>query len=261
LVRAYQLVGYTPRTDYSFLEINRYLRGRHPEIVQEVITRLTAMGVAVERDPATQMLILDHELTVSLVLSRCLRTETGSSRWMLRFEESFRPDLIGERDVVSAWLNQDTDGGALNLKGGFLGFAHGDAVGSGGCGGAVVEDEPGDEIEGSFVFLRLLLNQGDDEVATALEAGGELLLEGGGDRLDGGGEQCLHAARRAGDGGDRREADAGGIESIEHCVEPLEGISPRPGGEIGQRDVRIRSESDVNEAVEAAFGADVEFLC
>ena len=34
LVRAYQLVGYTPRTDYSFLEINRYLRGRHPEIVQ-----------------------------------------------------------------------------------------------------------------------------------------------------------------------------------------------------------------------------------
>ena len=87
------LVGYTPRTDYSFLEINRYLRGRHPEIVQEVITRLTAMGVAVERDPATQMLILDHELTVSLVLSRCLRTETGSSRWMLRFEEGFRPDL------------------------------------------------------------------------------------------------------------------------------------------------------------------------
>jgi DNA invertase Pin-like site-specific DNA recombinase len=75
--RAYQLVGYTPRTDYSFLEINRYLRGRHPEIVQEVITRLTAMGVGVERDPATQMLILDHELTVSLVLSRCLRTETG----------------------------------------------------------------------------------------------------------------------------------------------------------------------------------------
>ena len=93
LIRAYQLVGYTPRTDYSFLEINRYLRGRHPEVVQEVITRLSTMGVAVERDPATHLLILDHELTVSLVLSRCLRTETGSSRWMLRFEESFRPDL------------------------------------------------------------------------------------------------------------------------------------------------------------------------
>jgi len=93
LVRAYQLVGYTPRTDYSFLEINRYLRGRHPEIVQEVITRLAGIGVSVERDPKTELLVLDHELTVSLVLSRCLRTEAGSSRWMLRFEEGLKPDL------------------------------------------------------------------------------------------------------------------------------------------------------------------------
>jgi len=93
LLRAYKLVGYTPDTDYSFVEINRYLRLRHPEVVQEVITRLTTLGVSVERDPATEMLTLDHELTVSLVLSRCLRTATGSARWLLRFEESFRPDL------------------------------------------------------------------------------------------------------------------------------------------------------------------------
>lgn len=93
LVRAYQLIGYTPQVDYSFVEINRYLRGRHPEIVQEVITRLNGLGVAVERDPATELLILDRELTVSLVLSRCLRTSAGSSRWMLRFEEGYRPDL------------------------------------------------------------------------------------------------------------------------------------------------------------------------
>ncbi len=93
LVRAYQLVGYTPRIDYSFLEINRYLRARHPEIVQEVISRLASMGVSVERDPATELLVLEHELTVSLVLSRALRTETGSARWLLRFEESLRPDL------------------------------------------------------------------------------------------------------------------------------------------------------------------------
>jgi hypothetical protein len=93
LIRAYQLVGYTPSTDYSFIEVNRYLRLRHPEVVQEVITRLAALDVSVERDPATELLILDHELTVSLVLSRCLRTATGSSRWLLRFEESLRPDL------------------------------------------------------------------------------------------------------------------------------------------------------------------------
>jgi hypothetical protein len=93
LIRAYQLIGYTPQADYSFIEINRYLRRRHPEIVQEVITRLAAIGVAVERDPATEMLILERELTVSLVLSRCLRTPAGTSRWMLRFEEGYEPDL------------------------------------------------------------------------------------------------------------------------------------------------------------------------
>lgn len=93
LIRAYALIGYTPETDYSFVEINRYLRSRHPEIVQEVISRLVAMGVTVERDPKTELLILDHELRVSLVLSRCLRTPAGSSRWLLRFEDSHRPDL------------------------------------------------------------------------------------------------------------------------------------------------------------------------
>lgn len=93
LIRAYTLVGYTPEADYSFLEINRYLRLKHPEVVQEVISRLATMGVPVERDPVTELLTLDHELTVSLVLARCLRTERGSSRWLLRFEESYRPDL------------------------------------------------------------------------------------------------------------------------------------------------------------------------
>lgn len=93
LIRAYQLIGYTPATDYGFLQINRYLRERHPAIVQEVITRLSAMDVRVERDPTTELLVLEQELSVSIVLSRCLRTPGASGRWLLRFEESLRPDL------------------------------------------------------------------------------------------------------------------------------------------------------------------------
>lgn len=93
LLRAYQLIGYTPKIDYAFLEVNRYLRTKHPEIVQQVITRLASMGVAVERDPVTELLVLDRELTVSLVLSRSMRTDAGRNRWLLRFEDSLRPDL------------------------------------------------------------------------------------------------------------------------------------------------------------------------
>lgn len=93
LVRAYQLIGYTPSTDYSFIEINRYLRNRYPEIVQQVISRLASLGIAVERDPATDLLVLDRELSVSVVLSRCHLSETGAKRWMLRFDTGLRPDL------------------------------------------------------------------------------------------------------------------------------------------------------------------------
>ena len=93
LIRAYQLIGYTPPIDYSFIEINRYLRARHPEVIQEVITTLASLGVSVERDPVSELIVLDRELTVSVVLSRCLQTYAGSLRWTLRFEDGLRPDL------------------------------------------------------------------------------------------------------------------------------------------------------------------------
>jgi len=104
LVRAYQLIGYTPETDFSFIEINRYLRHKHPELVQQIISKLAELGVHVGRDPETEMLVLDHELTVSLVLSRCLRTPAGSTRWMARFEEVNRPDV-----TILARMNEAND--------------------------------------------------------------------------------------------------------------------------------------------------------
>lgn len=104
LVRAYQLIGYTPETDYAFIQINRFLRQKHPELVQEIISKLTGLGVTVGRDPATELLTLDQELTASLVLSRCLHTvQGGVPRWMVRFEESLRPDvtIVGRMDEAN----------------------------------------------------------------------------------------------------------------------------------------------------------------
>src|SRR5205814_1902322 len=39
LVSAYQIIGYDPQIDYSFIEINRKLRKQHPEIVASVIKK------------------------------------------------------------------------------------------------------------------------------------------------------------------------------------------------------------------------------
>lgn len=105
LVRAYQLIGYTPETDYGFIEVNRYLRQKHPEIVQSVISQLAEVGVGVQRDPETELLVLDDELIVSLVLSRCVRTESGAPRWLVRFESSHRPDI-----TIVARMDEENQG-------------------------------------------------------------------------------------------------------------------------------------------------------
>jgi DNA invertase Pin-like site-specific DNA recombinase len=93
LIRAYELIGYTPDRDYAFLAINRALREMHPRLVSETISSLEALGAKVMRDPETDLLAINGEFTASLVLSRCQRTEGGEFRWLVRLDESLRPDI------------------------------------------------------------------------------------------------------------------------------------------------------------------------
>jgi len=93
LVRAYQLVGFTPDRDYRYVEINRLLRQLHPRIVAETEQGIAELGGSVERDPATDLLSVNREFTVSLVLSRCKLLESGSARWKIRFDTGLQPDI------------------------------------------------------------------------------------------------------------------------------------------------------------------------
>ena len=93
LIRAYRLVGYAPDIDYSYIEVNRRLRAKHPEIVAEVIAQLRSQGSTVEQDEETGLLLVNTEITVSLALSRCVRTKGGSLRWNIRLEQGFKPDI------------------------------------------------------------------------------------------------------------------------------------------------------------------------
>ncbi|MFV8527637.1 recombinase family protein, partial [Ralstonia pseudosolanacearum] len=71
LIRAYQAVGFTPDRDYRYLEINRFLRQLHPKIVTQTEQAIADLGGMVLRDPATDILDVNREFTVSIVLSRC----------------------------------------------------------------------------------------------------------------------------------------------------------------------------------------------
>lgn len=93
LVRAYQLVGFTPDRDYRFLEINRLLRRMHPDLVQQVERAIANLGGSVDRDPATDMLWVNREFSVSVVLARCHAIDSGSRRWKVRLDTSLAPDI------------------------------------------------------------------------------------------------------------------------------------------------------------------------
>lgn len=93
LIRAYQLVGFTPNRDYRFLEINRALRRMHPQVVTQTEQRIAALGGQVARDPSTDLLQVNREFSASIVLARCLSLDNGTRRWRIRFDASLQPDI------------------------------------------------------------------------------------------------------------------------------------------------------------------------
>jgi hypothetical protein len=93
LLRAYRLIGYTPRRDYAYLEINRALRRRHPELIAEMASGIEKAGGRVVRNDQTDLLTVNGEFTTSLVIARCKPTPAGTYRWLIRFDAGLHPDI------------------------------------------------------------------------------------------------------------------------------------------------------------------------
>lgn len=93
LLRAYELVGFSPDRDYRYIEINRALRRLHPNIVAEVIAGIEQAGGSVKQDPSTDLLTVNGEFTASIVVVRCQTTAAGSLRWQIRFDVGLWPDI------------------------------------------------------------------------------------------------------------------------------------------------------------------------
>jgi DNA invertase Pin-like site-specific DNA recombinase len=93
LLRAYELVGFTPDRDYQYIEINRELRRMHPTVVRDTIAGIQRHGGRVEQDPATDLLTINREFTATINVVRCRETAAGSLRWHIRFDMGLWPDL------------------------------------------------------------------------------------------------------------------------------------------------------------------------
>jgi DNA invertase Pin-like site-specific DNA recombinase len=93
LLRVYSLIGFRPRRDYRYLEINRMLRDQHPPMVDEVTKGIASLGGCFTRDPLTDLLLVNGEFTVSVVIVRCKTTMSGARRWVVRLDRSLMADI------------------------------------------------------------------------------------------------------------------------------------------------------------------------
>ncbi len=93
LLRAYELVGFTPDRDYSYIEINRQLRQTYAGIVEDAIRQIRELGGEVHREVGSDLLFVNGEIKVSVIICRCQQTAAGSYRWQVQLDTSLRPDI------------------------------------------------------------------------------------------------------------------------------------------------------------------------
>ncbi len=93
LTKAYELIGYDVGRDLRYIEDNRHLRKLYPQVIEDVIRDIQAVGGTVRREVADDFVVVNNEIKVSLVISRCCQTTAGSNRWKLQFDTSLMPDI------------------------------------------------------------------------------------------------------------------------------------------------------------------------
>jgi DNA invertase Pin-like site-specific DNA recombinase len=93
LRRAYELIGYTPARDYSYLAINRALRVLHQQHITQIITQLSTVGANIQRDPTNDLIQINDEFTAGLRMTRCREIRETDYRWIVRFDASVKPDI------------------------------------------------------------------------------------------------------------------------------------------------------------------------
>lgn len=93
LLRAYSMVGFRPQHDYRYLVINEALRRLHPGVVSEIVEGIQSSGGWVERSEVADLMLVNGELSLSVVVARCKTTPGGRRRWIIHLDQALMPDM------------------------------------------------------------------------------------------------------------------------------------------------------------------------
>lgn len=111
LHRAYQMIGWDAKRDFSYVEVNREIRIKHANLVQFILQQLQSVGAVISLDSDSGLLTINDSFTASLILARCQETPANSYRWQFRFDVSLLPDITiaarlcpGNQDILDYYL-------------------------------------------------------------------------------------------------------------------------------------------------------------
>ncbi|WP_258524890.1 recombinase family protein [Serratia quinivorans] len=90
LLNAYKLIGYTPKKDYGYIQTNKMLRSKYIEIIKCIYNKIKLKNVEISDG---KILVVNNYLKLSLILSRCRKTQCGNLRWIVKFDRSLNPDI------------------------------------------------------------------------------------------------------------------------------------------------------------------------
>ena len=93
LIRAYALIGYKPERDYRYIEDNQRLRQMHPEIITVTAERILNEGGSIYQENSSGLFLVNGEISVSIIICRCVQTKAGNNRWKLRLDTGLNPDI------------------------------------------------------------------------------------------------------------------------------------------------------------------------
>ena len=88
----YDKLGYVPARDFSFLDVNRFIKVLHGECLDRISSQLQTNGAVVLKDPQTGILRINEDFTLRLMIAKCDK-RYGRARWRIRQESSWVCDL------------------------------------------------------------------------------------------------------------------------------------------------------------------------
>ncbi|BCG96885.1 recombinase family protein [Mesorhizobium sp. 131-2-1] len=94
IIKAYELIGYRPPNNYRFIHVNRRLETMRQEAIHDLLAAVEERGSLATHDTETDLVRINHEITVAVAVGRCRVSGLGYPRWFSKADRQPQPDIF-----------------------------------------------------------------------------------------------------------------------------------------------------------------------